>query len=55
MKNRLRDYLTLHYALHRFRKGGGMGNATIEANLAQQLVGISHEPLFQVFIDMRKA
>ena len=27
----------------------------IEAKLEQQLVGIVHEPLFQVFIDVRKA
>ena len=32
-----------------------MGTATFEAKLAQQLEGISREPLLQVFLDMRKA
>ena len=27
----------------------------MEANLAQQLAGIVHEPLFQMLIDVRKA
>ena len=32
-----------------------MGKAALEAKLAQQLAGFSHEPLFQVFLDVRKA
>ena len=38
-----------------FREGRGTGNATLEAKLAQQLAGIVHELLFQVFLDLRKA
>ena len=45
----------LHNALHVFRTGRGTGTAIIEANMSQQLVGIAHEPLFQVFLDVRKA
>ena len=55
VNNRLRNSITLHDALHGFIQGRGMGTATIEANLAQQLVGIVHEPLLQVFIDMKKS
>ena len=45
----------LHNALHVFRTGRWTGTAIIEANMSQQLVGISHEPLFQVFLDLQKA
>ena len=31
-----------------------MGKAILEAKLAQQLVRITHEPLFQVFLDVQK-
>ena len=33
---------------------GGMGTATLEAKLTQQLACLTHEPLFQVFLDVRK-
>ena len=29
--------------------------ATLEANMAQQLTGMAHKPLFQVFLDLRKS
>ena len=38
--------VVLHEALHGFREGRGMGAATFEAKLSQQLAGIVHEPLF---------
>ena len=47
--------VTLHNTLHGFRAGRGTGTATLEAKLVQQLVGIVHEPLFQIFLDVRKA
>ena len=47
--------MTLHDALHRFREGRGTGTATLEAKLAQKLVGLVHELLFQVFLDVWKA
>ena len=55
MKNIVRNAITLHDALHGFRQGRGAGTATIEANMAQQLAGIFHEPLFQVLIDVQKS
>ena len=52
---RLNRSMTLHDALHEFRAGRGMGTATLEAKLVHQLAGIFHEPLFQFFLDVRKA
>ena len=46
---------TLQNELHGFRAGRATGTATLEENLAQQLAGIAHEPLFQVFLDVQKA
>ena len=37
-----------------FREGRGTGTAKLEAKLVQQLTRIAHEPLFQVFLDVRK-
>ena len=52
---RLKRSVTLNYALHGFREGMGMGTKTLEAKLAHQLAGLAHEPLFRVFVDVRKA
>ena len=51
----LKRSVMLHNALHVFRTGRWTGTAIIEANMSQQLVGIAHEPLFQVFLDLQKA
>ena len=47
--------VTLHDALHGFRAGRGTGTVPLESKLVQQLAGISHEPLFQVLVDLCKA
>ena len=47
--------VTLHDALHGFRAGRSTGTVTLEAKLAQHLTGIAHEPLLQVFLDVREA
>ena len=47
--------VVLHEALHGFRGGRGMGTATLEVNLDQQLAVLAHKPLFQVFLDIQKA
>ena len=47
--------MTLYDTLRGFRAGRGIGTATLEAKLAQQLVEIVHEPLLHIFLDMRKA
>ena len=53
---RIKRSVRLHEGLHRFRAGGGgYGYSKLEANLAQQLEGITNKPLFQVFLDVWKA
>ena len=38
-----------------FRAGMVTGTATLEAKVAQQLVGLTNKHLFWVFLDIRKA
>ena len=45
----------LHDVLHGFRAGRGTGTTTLEEKLMQQFSGITHEPLFQILLDVRKA
>ena len=47
--------MILHDAMPGFRAGRGTGIATLEAKLFQKLAGVSHKPLFQVFLYVRKA
>ena len=51
----MRRGVVFHNDFHRFRGGWGIGTATLEAKLDQHLMGLAHEPLFQVFLDIRKA
>ena len=51
---RLKRSMTLHDALHGLRAGRGTGTSILEAKLTQQLAGIAHRPLFQVFLDVQK-
>jgi hypothetical protein len=44
-----------HPSLHRGLPKRGMGMATIEAKMAQQLAWMEQEPIYQVFVDLRKA
>ena len=52
---RLKRGVILNNALHRFRAVQVMGTTTLEANLSQQIAGMAHEPLFQVFLDILKS
>ena len=47
--------MTLHGALNEFRDRRGTETSNLQAKLAQQLVGIMHELLLQVFLDVGKA
>ena len=47
--------LQFHDVLHRFRDGRGIVAAIMELNLAQDLASKYHDPLFLVFLDLRKA
>ena len=50
----LKRSVMLHDTLHGFIEGRGTGTDNLEAKLVQQLESIAHEPLFQVFLDVRK-
>ena len=52
---RVRATVTLHDALHGFIAGRGTGTAILEAKLHHELAGIRKMPLFQVYLDLRKA
>jgi hypothetical protein len=47
--------IEFHPSLHGKLPKRGTGTATIEAKLAQQLAWMEQEPLYQVFVDLRKA
>ena len=47
--------IKLHDSLHGSVEMRGTGTATIEAKLVQQLAYVEQDPLFAVFIDLRKA
>jgi hypothetical protein len=47
--------IDFHPRLHGGMPKQGAGTATIEAKLTQQLVWVEQEPLYQVFVDLRKA
>ena len=55
MNNRLRVTIALHDILHVFSQGRGVGMATMEENLSQQLVGVFYKPIFQVSVHVRKS
>ena len=44
----------LHDAINRFREERGTETEIPEANMAHQLAGLAHEPLFQVFLSVHK-
>ena len=54
MDNRLRSTITLHNSSHGFIQGRGTGTVTMEGKLAHQLVGLFHELLFKVLLDVKK-
>ena len=51
----LKSITVLHESLHWFMESRGVGADTLKSDMSQHLDGVSHEPLFQVFLDFRKA
>ena len=47
--------IEFHGSLHGFLSGRGTGMATTEVKLAQQLAYLEQQPLFGIFIDLKKA
>ena len=52
---RMKKGVDLYDSLHEFWEGRETGTVTLEATLDQKLTVLDHEPLFQVFLDARKA
>ena len=55
LNRRLTSSITFHDVLHGFRAGRGMGTATLEAKLLQQLAAMREEVLYVIFLDLTKA
>ena len=51
---RLKRGIELHTVIHEFRNSMGTGMATLEDKLGEKQSRLSHEPLFQVFLDVYK-
>ena len=52
---RLGAAITFHNVLHGFLSGCGMGNASLDAKLIQQLISIREEGLYTIFLGLHKA
>ena len=52
---RLRASLQFHDVLHEFRAVRGTATAIMELKIAKELAILYHDPLFLVFLDLRKA
>ena len=55
IERRVSTAVTYHDALHGFRARHGMGTAIIEAKLFQQLAAIDQVPVYEIFLDLKKA
>ena len=55
INRQLLSSIQFHDALRGFCAGKGMGTATLEANLIQQLISIKETVLHAIFLDLRKA
>ena len=55
LHRRLTTAITYHDALHNFWAGRGIGTATLEVKLLQQLAAMTEEVLYVIFLDLTKA
>jgi len=55
LNRRIASQVEFHDTLHGFRAKRGTGTAVIEAKLIQQLAARRQVPLYEVFLDLRKA
>ena len=53
LKQNLTAAITFHGVLHGFQAGRGMGTATIETKLLQNLTAMREALLFKVFLDLQ--
>ena len=52
---RINKDVTFHDILHIFRVGVGMGKNIMELNRSQDMESVDQDPLFLVFLDLRRA
>ena len=52
---RIKKAVTFHDVLHGFHIGRGMGTSIMELKLAQDLASVDQDPIFLVFLDLRKS
>ena len=55
LNRRFTSSITYHNALHGFMSDRGMGTATLEAKLLQQLAALREEVLYVILLDLTKA
>ena len=51
----LRASIQFHEVLHGFQSGRGTGTAIIDLDPAQELASVDHDPIFLVFLELRKS
>ena len=51
----IRASLQMHNVIHGFMDGRGTGTDIMDLKLAQELASIDQDPLFLIFLDLRKA
>ena len=52
---RIKKAVTFRDVLHRFCAGGETGTAIMELKIMQELACVDQDPIFLVFLDLRKA
>ena len=52
---RIKNSETFHDVLHVFCIGRGMGTSIVELKRAQELASVDQDPIFLVFLDLRKS
>ena len=55
INSHFRKAISIHAYLHGFRQGMGTVTVTVEVKMVQQMAGIFNKPLFQMFLDVKKA
>ena len=53
--NHIKTVVQFHDFLHRFCAGRGTGTAIMELKIVEYLASVDQDPLFLVFLDLRKS
>ena len=55
INRRLSTDISFHEMLHRFQDGGGTGTPLLKSKLIQQLMAMTQEVMYVIFLDLYKA